>query len=202
MKLDSQSQEYMNLSDKFQKDWDMKKGRCPSVIAIVKIVNSTVSLRYKDYPFKYYGTEQYYHGTTLCCDLANTANLCNDPNCGACGITRRGFVPSRIGSGRFQRFGKGFYFAPNSSKAYDYAKGNRFGASIIATRNTSCSAIILCDIAPGRKYTTMVNSTNLVGPPEGYNSVYGKRGRDLNYDEIVVYDFQAICPQYIIFCQS
>lgn len=202
MKLNSQTQEYMNLCDKFKKDWAMKKGRCPFIVSIIKIVNSTVSRRFEDYHFKHYGTEQHYHGTTLCCDLANSANLCNDPNCGACGITRRGFDPLRIGSRAWQRFGKGFYFAPNSSKAYDYAKGNRFGASIIATRNTKCSAIILCDIAPGRKYTTMKNSPNLVGPPKGYNSVHGKHGRDLNYDEIVVYDSHAICPQYIIFCQS
>ena len=191
----------MNLCDKFQKDWARNKGLCPFITAIVKIVNSTVSLRFEDYPFKHYGIEQHYHGTTLCCDLANSANLCNDPNCGACGITRRGFDPLRISRGRFQRFGKGFYFAPNSSKAYDYAIGNRFGANRIITGNTRCSAIILCDIAPGRKFTTMFDSPNLVGPPEGYNSVHGKHG-NLNYDEIVVYDSHAICPQYIIFCQS
>ena len=198
MKLDFQSQEF--LCEKFRKDWVMEKGPCPSVIAIVKIVNSTVSQKFEDYPLKCYGIEQQYHGTTLCCDLANSANLCNDPNCGACGITRRGFDPSRIGSNAWQRFGKGFYFAPNSSKAYDYAIGNRVGANRIATRNTRCSAIILCDIAPGIKLTTMVNSSN--GPPKGYNSIHGKHGKDLNCDEIVVYNPSTICPQYIIFCQS
>lgn len=202
MKLDSRSQEYRDLCAKFRKDWAMNKGPCPSIIAIVKIVNSIVSLKFEDCPLKLHGIEQHYHGTTLCCDLANSANLCNDPNCGACGITRRGFDPLRIGSGRWQRFGKGFYFAPNSSKAYDYAIGNRFGANRIATRYTRYSAIILCDIAPGRKYTTKFNSLNLVGPPTGYNSVHGESGKDLNYDEIVVYDSHAICPQYIIFCRK
>ena len=178
----------------------MSKGTCPSIIAIVKIVNSIVSLRFEDYPLKLHGIEQHYHGTTLCCDLANSANLCNDPNCGACGIARRGFDPLKISG--LQRFGKGFYFAPNSSKAYDYATGNRFGGNRIATRNTRYSAILLCDVAPGRKYTTKFNNPNLDGPPTGYNSVHGEFGIHLNYDEIVVYNSHAICPQYIIFCQK
>ena len=88
----------MNLRDKFRKDWDMKNGPCPSIIAVIKIENSTLSLRFKYHPFKHYGIEQHYHGTVLCCDLANSPNLCNDPECGACGITRRGFDPLRIGS--------------------------------------------------------------------------------------------------------
>ena len=178
----------------------MNKGPCPSIIAIVKIVNSFVSLRFEDYPLKLDAIEQHYHGTTLCCDLANSANLCSDPNCGACGIARRGFDPLKISG--CQRFGKVFFFAPNSSKAYDYAIGNRFGANRIATRNTRYSAIILCDIAPGRKYTTKFNRPNLDGPPTGYSSICGERGKDLNYDEIVVYNSHAIRPQYIIFCQK
>ena len=64
------------------------------------------------------------------------------------------------------------FFAPNSSKAYDYAIGNRFGANRIATRNTRYSAIILCDIAPGRKYTTKFNRPDLDGPPTGYTVQY------------------------------
>ena len=192
----------MHLRDKFRKDWAMKKGPCPSIIAIIKIENSTLSLRFKYYPFKHYGIEQHYHGTVLCCDLANSHNLCNDPKCGPCGITRSGFDPLRIGSSSWQRFGKGFYFAPNSSKAYDYAKGNRFGARRIATRNTRYNAIILCDVAPGIKFPTLFNNPNLDGPPEGCNSIHGKPGQDLNYDEIVVYNSHAICPKYIIFSQS
>ena len=83
------------------------------------------------------------------------------------------FDPVRISSRTWQRFGKGF--APNSSKAYDYATGNRFGSNRVATRNTRCSAIILCDIAPGTKLMTMSNSSN--GPPKGYNSIYRKHGK-------------------------
>ena len=191
----------MNICDKFQKDWAIKKGPCPSIIAIIKIDNSILSLRFKDYPFKHYGIEQHYHGTILCCDLANSLNLCNDPNCGPCGITRKGFDPLMISS-TGQRFGKGFYFALNSSKAYDYAVDNRFGAKRIPTRNTRCNAILLCDVAPGRKCPTMVNIPNLDEPPEGYNSIHGIPGQHLNYDEIVVYDSDAICPQYIILCRS
>ena len=43
----------------------MNKGPCPFIIAIVKIVNSFVSLKFEDYPLKLHGIEQHYHGTTL-----------------------------------------------------------------------------------------------------------------------------------------
>ena len=83
VELDSQSQTYKDLSKKFQKTWAKAKGPCPPVITIVKIVNSMVVERFERYRSKflvYRGTEQHYHGTTLCCDLADYAELCNDLN--------------------------------------------------------------------------------------------------------------------------
>ena len=45
------------------------------------------------------------------------------------------------------------------------------------------------------------NAVGLTGPPEGYHSVYGTRksGGDsvLNYDEIVLFDPDAISPLYV-----
>ena len=205
MELDSQSKQYRDLSKKFQKDWAKEKGQCPSIVTIFRIVNPMVAERfegYRDHFVLYRGTEKHYHGTMLCCDLANYAELCDDPNCGACGIAKRGFDPQKINLSAWQRFGNGFYFAPNSSKAYDYAAGNRVGASI---NSTSYNAIILCDIAPGRKYGIRCHSPHLPTPPSGYDSFHGKSkgimGKgELNYDELVIFDYEAIRPCYIIFC--
>ena len=208
MKLDSQSQEYKNVCEKFRRDWAKGKGPCPPIATIAKIINPVVSERFESYRDTLHvrarGTEQHYHGTRFSCDLANSAELCNNQFCGACGIARKGFDPQSISSSSFQRFGRGFYFAPNSSKAHDYAVGNRFGASITA-RNTSYSSVILCDIAPGRKYTLRFRDPHLTKPPPGYDSFYGESkgtGRgELNYDELVIFDHRAILPRYIIFCQ-
>jgi len=202
VKLDSESQEYTNLCKKFLRDWAIGKGPCPSIVTIAKIIDPVVSERFESYcdTLKVQGIEQHYHGTRLCCDLANSAKLCDNPDCGTCGIARIGFDPQKINSVSFQRFGEGFYFAPNSSKAYDYAVGNRFGAAVGIWRNTCYSSVLLCDIAPGRKYT--LQYCVLSKPPLGYDSFYGESRGELNYDELVVFNHRAIHPRYIIFCQK
>ena len=205
MELDFQCQTYRNLCQNFQKDWAKGKGPCPSVIAIVEIVNPTLANRFESYHDRsvfYQDIERHYHGTTLCCDLADYAELCDDPNCGACGIARRGFDPQKINLKAWQRFGNGFYFAPNSSKAYDYAAGNRFGATV-RDKNTRYHSVLVCDIAPGRKYTIQGHDQPPHKLPSGYDSFYGKGiiGKGgLNYDELVIFDHKAIYPRYIIFC--
>ena len=208
VELNAQSKKFRDLCRRFQKDWAKEKGPCPSIIAIVRIVNPMVAERFNNYrsklPAFYQGTEKRYHGTTLCCDLANYAELCDDPNCGACGIAMRGFDPQRINLSAWQRFGNGFYFAYNSSKSYDYATGNRFGATV-RDKNTCYNAVLVCKIAPGRKYDIRYRDTQLPTPPPGYNSFHGRskgifRKGELNYDELVVFDNEAICPRYIIFC--
>lgn len=42
------------------------------------------------------------------------------------------------------------------------------------------------------------NATNLKGPPPGFHSVQGVPGVDLNYEETVVYNNDAIRPGYLI----
>ena len=147
MKLDPRSQEYTTLCEKFHKDWARSKGPCPSIVSIAKIINPVVSQRFESYrnTLKIQDIVQHYHGTRLGCDLANSAELCDGPNCATCGIARKGFDPRKISRSSFQRFGVGFYFAPNSYKAYDYATGNRFGAAVGILRNTCYSSVLLCD---------------------------------------------------------
>ena len=58
--------------------------------------------------------------------------------------------------------------------------------------------MLLCNVAPGRKHILHHNAPNLDGPPGSCHSVYGERSSsgDLNYDEIAIYDSDAICPLY------
>ena len=142
------------------------------------------TLRLKD-------VKELYHGTTLACKITTSWKLCDMDTCGICGISRSGLDPERISRDSFQRFGAGFYLALHSSKCHEYAEGcNGF------------KAILLCDVLPGRKYVVQTSMMHLQGPPTGYNSVYENVGKDLNYQELVVYKPEAVLPRYIIIYRS
>ena len=136
-------------------------------------------------------TNYHFHGTTMNCNLLACDSVCNDRLCGVCGISQRGFDPELIGTNipRFMRFGRGFYLAPNSSKCHDYTQG---------TNAVGLRAQILCLVASGTKFETRSDHTNFSTPPEHYDSVYGRSGGTLNYEEVVVYKSEAILPEFIV----
>ena len=174
----------------FEQDW--KKGTCPAVNFVYKVSNSSLEAKQTAYKEKLEDqtVEKHYHGTKLTCDLSNMP--CTDKDCGICGISTKGFDQQLFGKNcRLQRFGHGFYLAPNSSKCHDYTQGSH-----------GYRAMLRCEVCPGRKYKLQGNKTGLKGPPPGYNCVYGEVGRKLNYPEIVVYDPDAVLPRYIIVYQK
>lgn len=186
------AQEFAEIKDKFEKDW--AKGSPQEAKAVFVIKNKLIKQwRFQIYRLslcQYKEIESYYHGTKITCDIITNKQLCKDVECGACRISEFGFMPIRIGSNlRWRRFGKGFYLAPNSSKSNDYS--GRLGAY-------GCNAILLCDVCPGKKYKLKKSNDTLNGPPEGFHSIYGEAGEDLNYDEIVLSKSAAILPRYII----
>ena len=138
-------------------------------------------------------SDRFFHGTKLLCDLLSADEACSQPDCGICGVCRKGFDSSLIGTNisRFKRFGHGIYLAPNSSKCHDYTQG---------VEEYDIRAQLLCLVACGEKCELIHDNTELKQPPLNYHCVYGKsaRGGSLNYDEIVVYDAQAVLPQYVV----
>ena len=181
-------QEFTQVSHKFTKAWDTNKGACPKVGFVFVISNSSLEKRWSAYrqTLQVQTIEEYYHGTKLTCNLSKAP--CNDQECGICGISNIGLDRRCIRKNiNFQRFGHGFYLAPNSSKCHDYTQGAH-----------GYRAMLLCDVCPGRKYSIQTDSVQLKGPPSGYDSVYGQVGNRLNYAEIVVYNPDAVCPRYIV----
>ena len=175
----------------FQQMW--AKGAYPQVEHIFAISN-TVLLQQQFNSYKRLVScvtvEQHFHGTSLVCDLTRNKVLCGDQACGVCGISANGFSYHQIGHNiSFQRFGQGFYLSPNSSKCHDYTQGYK---------GSGYRALLLCDVCPGKKYTTYKTDKTLKAPPNDCNCVYGEAGQDLNYSEIVLYDHRAILPRYII----
>ena len=106
-----------------------------------------------------------------------------------CRIAKSGFDEQKIRTNitKFQRFGRGFYLAPNSSKSHEYTQGA-----------FDYRALLLCDVCPGRKYVLQRTDQTLNGPPSGYHSIYGQPGQSLNFEEIVLPRADAILPRYII----
>ena len=186
------SQEREEVIVKFTNAWNFKKGECPKVDFVFVISNFTLLSRWTAYRLKLSDqtVEEYYHGTKLSCNL--TKAPCADSECGICGISRTGLDRRCIRKNiKFQRFGHGFYLAPNSSKCHDYTQGAH-----------GYRAMLLCDVCPGRKYNLRSNNKNLRKPPSGYDSVFGETGGHLNYAEIVVYNPDAVVPRFIIVYQK
>ena len=185
--------ELQAIRAKFTKDW--VKGQCPGVPNVFIITNTPLQKRYDAYRMKLTDqtSEEHYHGTKLQCNIMKDQCACSDSDCGICGISTMGLDRRCIRKNiSFQRFGHGFYLAPNSSKCHDYTQGAH-----------GFRALLLCEVAPGNKYYLQKNDASLKGPPQGFDSVYGKAGSTsvLNYDEIVIYNPDCILPRYIIVYQ-
>ena len=178
-------QEFSKVSQQFTQDWDTRKGTCPEVDYVYVVSNSVLEARWSAYKqtLQDQTVEEYYHGTKMMCNLSHMP--CTNTDCGVCGIISTGLDRRCIRKDiNFQRFGHGFYLAPNSSKCHDYTQG---------TANVY-RAMLLCAVCPGRKYIVQTDHVNLKGPPQ----VYGQEGNSLNHAKIVVYNPDAVLPRYII----
>lgn len=202
LELNGPNDKFKELCKLFTKKW--AKGTAPVIHSVLQVVNPAIEERFLAYveklPRRYRKVEQYFHGTSLSCQILEHLLICSElsqtlDECGACGIIESGFEMRKIGN-RWQRFGPGFYLATKSSKAGDYCHGN-----------SSTSAIFLCDVAPGKKFELRTNNPGLTAPPSDFHSVYGKSKflgaiGDMNHDEIVLYSPEAICPRFLFIVQS
>ena len=180
----------------------MKKGKCPKIEKILAIVNPALEDAFYEYKKTldvprirlYPKSKQLYHGTNYDCTMLHRYQTpCTSEECGICSISTTGFQRDRIRD-RWQRFGPGFYFAPNSSKSHDYSS---------KPDNGKYMAMFVCQVATGKEYTLRKNKSDLKELPEGRHSVRGRsksliRSSDLNYDETAVYNPDAVCPRYVL----
>ncbi len=195
-RLDSKKAEYKRTYNLFKSSW-IKSPPPPEPEAIYAIRNKRLSESFKKHVQRLKvknsdSTTSYnFHGTVILCNLLEANEPCADTDCGVCGIGRIGFDKQRIGTNipRFKRFGHGFYLAPNSSKCHDYTSG---------VEEIGIRAQLLCSVASGTKFETMQNHIDLSGPPKNCDSVHGVKGGVLNYNEIVVFESEAILPEFVV----
>ena len=186
--------QYKSIEAKFKQKWAATKGDVGEVKAVYVIENQALKMNWILYrqslPPEYQQVEEHYHGTRLMCDITNMNDLCCARECNVCRIAESGFDEQKIRTNitKFQRFGRGFYLAPNSSKCHEYTQGA-----------FNYRALLLCDVCPGNKYKLQKTDQSLSGPPSArYHSVYGQPGQSLNFEEIVLPRADAILPRFII----
>lgn len=194
LKLDNTHADCALISTKFKASWNTAKGTCPPVTAVFKVRPDGIDAKFDAYVSslreKAREVDYYFHGCKLTCDLLNTNKLCNLPDCTICMVSRQGFDISKVGSNvKFTRFGRGLYFAPESSKCHDYTLG---------VPQYGYRAMFFVKCAPGFKQLDFTGNQQRTSPDQGYNSLYGHAGGSLNYDELCLYTDQACVPEFII----
>ncbi|KAH8112657.1 hypothetical protein DFH11DRAFT_467559 [Phellopilus nigrolimitatus] len=134
-----------------------------------------------------------FHGTTRACLLGEDEthdDICLSPCCSLCRIIQSSFDIKNCGSNcQFSRFGRGIYTSICSSKADDYCKPTHPDAKK--------RFLLLNRVMVGREFQTKESLTHLLQAPSGFHSVSGEPGGDLNYEETVVYNNDAIRPAYL-----
>ena len=193
VELSPESHEYDYVQTKFFKRWapELVTGPCRAIHSILLVVNPALSKQFEEYlralPKSCQEEKKFFHGTTLECNITKYLELCDNESCGVCAITKSGFNPCQ--------FSRGIQVTYNSSKFADYPISGGY-----------CS-VLLCLVAPGKTYKLRPDEPNPPSPPSGYHSVCRKRKGIFNssaqkYDEFVLYNSSAICPQYVIIYKS
>jgi len=138
----------------------------------------------------------FFHGTNRACTLGDNRTedeLCSKKDCSLCAIIRDSYDVGKTGSKHnFSRFGPGIYTSACSSKADDYFKDT------VSSSKTQSRALLLNAVVYGNAHKLFHTDASASSLKSGYHSVMGVAGRDLNYDETVVYKNEAIRPVYLI----
>jgi len=134
----------------------------------------------------YVGNEwMMYHGTKRTCLIGEETMLpCTERDCTLCSILARGFDISKAGANN--RYGKGIYTTPISSKADDYASSTK----------SECKCVLWTSVTLGRVQGLPLKwDSRIMCPGYGYDSILGltkSQGGVLNYPEYVVYRDEAV----------
>ncbi len=177
------------VTKRFKKSW---KGHPPEIVTIFKINDIDLKRQWKNYgimlPQKIETCEEYYHGALLLCDIAGDKKLCNEENCGICITLRDSFNDQSCKRHQSStKFDENFILDLCSSSSDKHTKENKYG----------CRAVLLCDVLPGRKYNIQTHiTTDRI--PDGYDSISAITEDDLQSPIIIVPNYEAILPRFII----
>ncbi|KAF8808619.1 ADP-ribosylation [Phlegmacium glaucopus] len=197
---------FKSVAEQFKASWRHAGTTCPPVRRVYKIVVPEASLAgYDAYRAAVESRGQFvstgrsagnenrrWHGTRRICNIGDKGHtqFCSAPTCSLCCIMRTSFDVSLWGKKTgWGRFGKGIYTSSTSSKSNDYSHNDC---------KSQLKAILLNKVIVGKGCKLLQDNTSLTSPPAGYDSVLAEKGGSLNYDELVVYDNDAIRPSFLV----
>ena len=195
---------YLTIKQQFHTSWEHKEYDKPVIQRIYKLrTASHIFYRFKDKEselnshslIQFHGT---FHDENCRFGIIPTGRPCDNPNCSVCSICTSSFALSRAetnGGKRLRlRYGPGLYFSPISSKSHDYTNTRSHHDGF------KMRSIFLCKVIPGRRFVTKEGFMEAEDcPPIGYHSIHGIPGKELNYEELVVYDEAQAIPTHVIF---
>ncbi|KAG8896609.1 hypothetical protein FRB99_008798 [Tulasnella sp. 403] len=209
--IDKKDPKFNDIANQFNISWRHTNKQLPAVVHIYKVVMTKALMDSYDAYRKAVEKEgnfvsqrrspgnecRRWHGTKRACTVGDDPKklaLCQQTTCALCSILRLSFLVTKTGSaGRtFNRFGIGVYATSTSSKSDDYQYN-------LCTSNYK--VIMLTTVVVGRGEKLTQNNTSLAAPSKGYHSVLGETGKALNFDEVVVYNNDAIRPAWLVVYQ-
>ncbi|KAG8871526.1 hypothetical protein FRB97_008605 [Tulasnella sp. 331] len=187
--LRNTEEDYISLEHKFRTAWKGDRSRDVETIYTIRY-GQEMSERYQSYLHRAKPELLLFHGTTRKCTIGDPGTggaLCFEAGCSMCAILRTSFnVKYASDKGKL---GLGIYCSGTASKANHYSKNGI---------NSEYKAMILSRVAVGKIHYTDIIDKGRKAPPPGFGSVCGLPDSELNDDETVVYDDDAIRPAYLI----
>ncbi|PSR86934.1 hypothetical protein PHLCEN_2v5282, partial [Hermanssonia centrifuga] len=179
---------FENVSSQFKIQWKHSI-QVPQVVKIWKLIGDKDVIarfsRYKLTTGRRIGSEsgnsrRRWHGTARACILGDNddeTQFCQSPDCFLCSIIQSSFDKAQfLQSTNFGRFGHGIYTSATSSKADAYVR---------QVQPSPYKAMLLNEVIMGNPIKLTTKDEDLTKPPDGYDSVVGEPGDELNYDESI-----------------
>jgi len=203
LEVPSSDPRYSDISGQFTKAWK-HTATAPRVARVYKIILPQSSLdTYEDYKARVEASGAFvnkglpegnekrrWHGTRRSCQIGDDPKQltpCKSTSCKVCCIIRSSYDVMFAATGMF---GRGIYTSATSSKSDTYTRG--------ASAGSPYKAMFLNRVVVGKGKLLTHSDKTLAGPPDGYHSVIANPGFGLNYDELVVYDNDAIRASWLL----
>ncbi|KAG9041007.1 hypothetical protein FS837_012850 [Tulasnella sp. UAMH 9824] len=135
-----------------------------------------------------------WHGARRVCKIGDdekNLNFCNNSQCSVCLILKNSYDVKFAMVGMF---GKGIYTTATSSKSDTYTRG--------AAPGSRYKTMFLNKVAVGKGKILTSADNSLRAAPAGFDSVIANPGSELNYDELIVYDNNAIRPSWLLLYET
>ena len=190
--MDPSSQEFKNVETLFQKRWNSKEKKCPTLTLVLAILNPSLNKRFTNYAEshailkdKKEHIKPFYFGTRLGCDLHTYQDLCKNAfsfsKCGICNLSCEGF---------------GKIVAPMIP--LDKSPSDAHSKTEPHVDSYMCG-LLMCDVVRGHA-KRMSRKASDISRPEG-TDVVSVRSNSLiigHTECIRIYNADAVCPRYVL----